>query len=452
MKTELQMRAENIANRYLVNPRKSIVIEFAGVPKAGKTTILNAVYSFLKRCKFNPEIVVERASMCPIRDKKHFNFNVWTACTTLSQILDKTQEPPLEGDPLVLILDRGIFDSICWLSVMERTGRILPKDRKIIEDFLLIDDWGKRINAVILMLVSPKDSLERERGLLPIEETKGSIMNDSMLNIMLDITKKTAKRLENSFRIIEIDTSSSKHSTPEATAEHVTSHILDIIEEQIREEILCVPKELITKAFDGNICINSKSAESLINTYLSQGHFRARHEIEKNSDFIQAIPIVLVRNKKGDILQIRRREKIRDNPLNEKLVIWAGGHVRIEDEHNGNAILQCIIRELKEELRLNVAEEELTLLGAIYTDVGNSTSQHAAIVYELRTKTDKIDVALCSAEFFERRGTSLSGTFVEIEKFRGSIENRGQSEVWTEEIIANFLTSEEEIAQKRMFT
>lgn len=106
MKSDLQLRAQGIAERYLKNTRKSTVIEFAGVPKAGKTTILNAVYSFLKRCGFDPEIVVERASMCPIRDKKHTTFNVWTAATTLSQILEKTQEPPYQGDPHILILGR----------------------------------------------------------------------------------------------------------------------------------------------------------------------------------------------------------------------------------------------------------------------------------------------------------------------------------------------------------
>ena len=31
--------------------------------------------------------MVERASVCPIRDKKHANFNIWTLCTTLAQIL-----------------------------------------------------------------------------------------------------------------------------------------------------------------------------------------------------------------------------------------------------------------------------------------------------------------------------------------------------------------------------
>lgn len=151
MKSELQTRAEAAAARF-GTARKPIVFEFAGVPKAGKTTTLAALQGFLKRCGFLVEVVVERASVCPIRDKKHFNFNVWTACTTLAQVLEKTQNPPRPDDPHILILDRGLFDSIVWLTLMERLDRLRPEERQTIEKFLRIDDWRKRISAVFVML------------------------------------------------------------------------------------------------------------------------------------------------------------------------------------------------------------------------------------------------------------------------------------------------------------
>jgi hypothetical protein len=112
-KSSLQVRAENASQKFKQKARRPIVIEFAGVPKAGKTTTLNTIHSFLKRCGFRVETVIERASVCPIRDKKHFNFNVWTACTSLAQILEKTQEKTRDqqsdSDPEILILDRRVF-------------------------------------------------------------------------------------------------------------------------------------------------------------------------------------------------------------------------------------------------------------------------------------------------------------------------------------------------------
>jgi 8-oxo-dGTP pyrophosphatase MutT (NUDIX family) len=87
--------------------------------------------------------------------------------------------------------------------------------------------------------------------------------------------------------------------------------------------------------------------------------------------------------------------------------IWAGGHVRREDATNGDALIQCAMRELVEEIRLNVEPEELRLIGAVYLDTGGSISKHVGIAYELKAKTNDGAVALSSDEFFERRGTSL---------------------------------------------
>ncbi len=95
------------------------------------------------------------ASVCPIRDKKHANFNVWTACTTLTQILQNTQTPAQPDDPDILILDRGLFDAVCWFAVMERLARIRPAERHQIERFLLMEDWRKRITGVIVMTAAP---------------------------------------------------------------------------------------------------------------------------------------------------------------------------------------------------------------------------------------------------------------------------------------------------------
>src|SRR4051794_33039020 len=119
-KSAIQRRAEKLAAEFRDARLPALVIEFAGVPKAGKTSTLNQVYAFLRRCGFKCEVVVERASVCPIKDKKHFNFNVWTACTTLSQLLEKTQTPPRPDDPDILFLDRGVFDAMCWLRLLER--------------------------------------------------------------------------------------------------------------------------------------------------------------------------------------------------------------------------------------------------------------------------------------------------------------------------------------------
>lgn len=443
MKSSLQLRAEKAAARF-GSARRPMVIEFAGVPKAGKTSTIGSVQSFLKRCGFRVEVVVERASICPIRDKKHFNFNVWTACTTLAQILEKTQNPPRPDDPHILILDRGLFDSVCWLTLMERLERVRTEDRLVIEKLLQIDDWRKRISAVVMMTASPSDAMERERGLLPVDDGGGSIMNPDVLQQMLDTTHETAERMKQAFRIFHVDTSSgSIRNNPKKTAEHVVDMILNVIEEHLQEDILSVDKADATGLFSGKPCVGVDIANQLLSVFAAKGDFRPRDTVEQDPGRIQALPVVVVRNRSGDVLRLRRREQSANNPLNEKIVIWAGGHVRKEDKANGASIVQGAVREMQEELRLFVEPEELKLIGAVYRDEGERTSKHAGIVYEWRAKTDDVAVALSSAEFFERGGTSLSGKFVPLLRIAEDVENGRISEPWSADIIRDLFVKGE---------
>jgi predicted NUDIX family phosphoesterase len=429
-----------------------VAIEFAGVPKAGKTTTLGQVHAFLKRCGFRVEVVVEHASICPIRDKKHANFNAWTACTTLSEILEKTQIPSRPGDPDVLILDRGLFDAVNWFAVMERLARIRKAERELIERFLLMDDWRKRITGVIVMTASPTDSMERERGYLPVNGAAGSIMNDDVLRTMLETTRQTAARLRKKhFRIFEVDTSRNASAGPRATAEEAAGLVLGLIEEQLDEEILFLPEDTVAPLFETATWIGRAAAQQLVELFTTKGTFRSRETVESDVTLVQALPVVVVRNRSGDLLQLKRKEQRKDNPLHGKIVIWAGGHVRREDGANGPSIGHGAVRELQEELRLSVEPRELELLGAVWIRGrdGDRTRRHVAIVYEWRAQTDDVAVALSATEFFERRGTSLSGSFVAPDQLATDIDDGRICEPWSVEI-ARRLLPEGELVEPRL--
>jgi predicted NUDIX family phosphoesterase len=448
-KSALQLRAEKALDRFRQNARKPIVIEFAGVPKAGKTSTITQLQTFLKRCGFKVQVVIERASVCPIRDKKHANFNVWTACTTLSQILENTQDPPKLDDPQILILDRGLFDSICSLTMMDRLSRIRTADRLKIEEFLLSEEWRNRITGVIFMTVSAEDAMKREQGLLPVEAS-GSIMNVEVLNQMRATTKECAVRMKDKFQIYEMDTSAAG-SNQQKTAERVVDAVLNWIEAELQEEILHLQKSVVTSLFSGQLTLVGDGANGLVTAFGTAGAYRPRSEVEADSAVIQALPVVIVRNKSGDVLRLRRRERSEKNPLHEKVVIWAGGHVRREDGLNGKAIVHGAMRELQEELRLNVEPNELRLLGAVYSDSGNGTSKHVAVVFEWRAETDDVAVTLSASEFFERRGTSLSGTFIPVSELVSEIAANKIVEPWSVEIITKLLSANTSTLPKQLF-
>jgi predicted NUDIX family phosphoesterase len=418
-RSALQERAEAAAAKFRESGRPAIVVEFAGLPKAGKTSTLSQVYSFLRRCGFRCEVIVERASVCPIRDKKHFNFNIWTACTSISQLLDKTQNPPNDSDPDILFLDRGIFDSLCWFSLLEQLGRIRPDDRRKVSEFLLIQDWTSRITGVIAMTAKPKDALQREQGHLPVEGLEGSIMNQTVLKRMDRVIKDAIGQYQNDFPIYSVNTSSREYSGKvKRTCEAVVNRILRWIETSTQESILSAPRRELPKLSDSFV-FNEHKAADLVKAFESCGDFRPRRRVESDKSRIQPLPVVVVRNKSGHVLQLVRKERDPKNQLHKKIAVWAGGHVRKEDAIHGSSITYGAIRELQEELRLYVQPCDLRLLGAVYIDSGESTKKHVAIVYEWKSPNDDVEVTLAKSEFFEKGGSSLTGKFLPLEKIAG---------------------------------
>lgn len=217
-----------------------------------------------------------------------------------------------------------------------------------------------------------------------------------------------------------------------------------VLDEQIEENILSCPKEAVTGLFGGRNYVDVADAEVLAREFLgSRATFRPRNEVEQDDSVVQALPIVVVRNADGDVLRLRRREKSDNNPLHDKVVIWAGGHVRREDADNGNPLIHCAIRELEEELRLKVERPSLRLLGAIYFNNGERTGKHVAIAYEWRAATNDVSTVLSRVEFSERRGASASGNFYPIEKLVQDVQAKPArlSEAWSVELVRNCLAA-----------
>jgi predicted NUDIX family phosphoesterase len=446
-KTALQKRAESLALRFRASGRPALVVEFAGLPKAGKTTTLNQVYSFLRRCGFRCEVVVERASVCPVRDKKHFNFNIWTACTSLTHLIDKTQNPPRQDDPDILFLDRGIFDSLCWFSVLEKLARITAEDRSKVEEFLLIKDWTDRVSGVIVMTAESNDSLQREQGHLPVHGPGGSIMNPHVLRQMRSVIEDTTNRFRDRFKFFSIDTSSQEFSGQQAkTCEAAAGCVLDWVENSLEEQILSLSKNDLPDLNQRYVASGSDAA-NLLSKFESKGDFKPRSLVESDLSRIQPLPVVVVRNRSGYILRLVRKEREPSSRLNKKMTVWAGGHVHKEDGPGGKgAITTGATRELQEELRLYVEPAELNLLGVVYVTSSESARKHLAFVYEWRAQTDDVEVALCNSEFVERNGNSLSGSFVPVEAMMEEAKKGEILEEWSIEILQNLISHSEKRA------
>ena len=95
---------------------KTKIIEFYGLPKTGKTTSANALQKYIVRDLGKKSIlVIERAGVCPIKDKLHPSFNYWTVISFAKEYLQAN-----DAGYDYIIADRGILDAYVWVHYLAR--------------------------------------------------------------------------------------------------------------------------------------------------------------------------------------------------------------------------------------------------------------------------------------------------------------------------------------------
>src|SRR5258708_12358050 len=115
---------------------RAFVIEFAGTPKSGKSTSVEAIRHFFARNGFRVHVLAERAAVCPIPMKGHLFFNTWCASSMLAELLAN-----VEAEADIIIVDRGIFDALVWLTWQLRRPNIPIHEPETFSNFLFLSPF-----------------------------------------------------------------------------------------------------------------------------------------------------------------------------------------------------------------------------------------------------------------------------------------------------------------------
>lgn len=423
-------KMEEIASNVLslkhdVRQRRPIVIEFCGSPKSGKTSCITSLNIFLKRNGFKTRILTERASVCPISNKHDPLFNIWTACMSIAGISDHISSGVDKVD--IIIADRGIFDSLCWFE-WQYSKRYLDYDNyTALKQFLTMKFWRRYIDLIYVFQVEPDISMEREYAHLLTRKT-GSIMNNEILseyNLAIGSASTNYKRL---FK--KIDVVNTGNHTQNEVNHMVTSQTLSTLINMLDEKIGFFNSNY--RDIGLSIGINDTSAVKTQSL-----NFLTRDEVEKR-DVIQPIPIAVVTNEKKDkVLILKKQDKSisANSPERNKMLIYAGGHMRKEDklEDDSDNVLDVakttLSREIKEELGLSIMPDD-TEPFLIYSPDNEISRKHLAICYVITADLDNIKFRLDKREIVQKKGKSKSGKILPIkdivEKHKEDLEEWSQ--------------------------
>jgi thymidylate kinase len=186
------------------------LVEFAGTPRAGKTTVIRSLSTWLTRAGWDVHLVDEQAECCPVPSKDNPHFNIWTTCSTICRIVEARYS---SAD--IVLIDRGIFDALCWLEWYHQRG-LPPAEPAVYESVskFAID----LIDLVVVMIVDPAQALRRDSAGQPRSEP-GTIMNARTLEAINHSIGTVAERCGGDFRLESVDTSG---FTQTDTLTHVT--------------------------------------------------------------------------------------------------------------------------------------------------------------------------------------------------------------------------------------
>lgn len=204
-------------------PGRPYFVEFAGTPKAGKSTNIAIIDHFFRRVGFNVLSPSEGASKRTPRFLRGDwpAFNAWTASYALTQVLEGLYDP---GKPQISILDRGLFDALAWFEMLERDGAIDGEFKETVQNFLTIEKWRGSIDRVFLFTTTPEISMERENNQMLVHD-EGSAMNPARLSALNDAYDVIRDQFAGQFRLTPVDTS--KTDQPRDTAFDVVEVIVD---------------------------------------------------------------------------------------------------------------------------------------------------------------------------------------------------------------------------------
>lgn len=423
-------------------PRRPLVIEFCGSPKAGKSSCINSLELFLRRNGFRTRLLTERASVCPVNNKFDPYFNVWTVASALAELVEILSNHSKKYD--VIIMDRGVFDGLCWFNFLKGRGNLDHDNFSSLESFLLMNRLKAVIDLIYIFTASAEVSLEREYANLLTEKT-GSIMKPEVLNEFRNSIISTAYKYDAVYQRIEVYDTSEKPLNK--VNYEVTNNILEILRDNIEEKVGYFNISNIDTGLDTTFSFSDANLKGI------NLEFDSRYKVEEESEFIQPIPILIIKEKNGNRAFVVRKNKKRTSeksPESGKTLLYLGGHVRKEDMYHSkekdllSISKYALSREIKEEIGVDYhpSEDEVDPL-CIWVRNNERSQKHLAICFVLNADLDLLKVNLDANEFVTT-GNTKSGKIFDVTELA---KNEKEFEDWSQLILKKLFNLDDDKKQ-----
>jgi hypothetical protein len=190
--------------------RRAFIIEFAGMPKAGKSgTIKNVRQYFSSGSKiriveapgsikrtyeiYTPAEGVSLRTPAVLKQNL-VDFNCWAGAYALQELLQARHDNHHD----LVILDRGPWDAGCWLEYVKTIRSdhpVSPEDAAEIIDFFQLPHWMTCADLHVVLVVDPAEAAERERRERLITH-HGPVSDRTLMTAMKQIYERKFQELK----------------------------------------------------------------------------------------------------------------------------------------------------------------------------------------------------------------------------------------------------------------
>ena len=398
--------------------RLPYIIEFSGLPKSGKTTIMRRTLRGLDRLGVKCSLVTEAATTKVDRSMRSdlFVFNMLCYFENLRSVVQEAQRRDTID---VTLVDRGIIDSLVWFEFLNRIGLLQDDLRKKIEDFASLGTWQAQVNHVVYVKSDWRSY--RARFLLdsPVEEPP--TLTEEFFRVLSGAYDEVFSGRLSNVRIQTIEgglkssTNAERVSAPEILRENwVTAHQSSIqiitaafsgLIEDHKEKIAVLPSDkfgdTLVNALRGSAITEFVADVFQVNAVegatekVSTVEFRDRETVEKDLRYVQIIAGAFVR-RSGKLLVLRHAESEKRESLRGQRSVLVTGHVDHVDQSlttgAKNAVENCLFRELKEEL-VNIDWPKVQPKFGLRIGEDDMGKRHLALIYEVESISRSLGVS-----------------------------------------------------------
>ena len=159
---------------------------------------------------------------------------------------------------------------------------------------------------------------------------------------------------------------------------------------------------------------------------IDQGFFQSRYDCENDELVLQPIPYILLFNSQREVFSYVRAENITDygdTRLFGKHSLGLGGHINREDAPN--YVLNCLLREFKEEVKISESNSEPLLLGTLFVKDKAVDRVHFGLIYAIN----------CCGEVKPGESSIKYGRMMSIEEIEQDALAKEKYESWSKVLI-----------------